>query len=151
MVLWRISNHASLEGRGGLLSSARWHTAGHPIVYLAESPSGALTEILVHLEVQTSEFPKAYKLLKIESPDNLAIASVAERELSAEWKRNLTVTRTIGDRWLVSKATALLRVPSAITPETWNVLLNPHHFDAGRLKVLWHREYPWDRRLFQQA
>lgn len=41
----------------------------------------------------------------------------------------------------------LLGVPSAIVPETFNVLLNAAHSDATRVEVLWHLEYPWDERL----
>jgi len=55
--------------------------------------------------------------------------------------------RTIGDEWLASKGTALLRVPSAIGLETFNVLLNPKHAEAGRVQVLWSEKYPWDARL----
>ena len=147
MILWRISNYSSLDGQGGLVSSARWHTAGQPIVYLAESPSGALTEIMVHLELRPTQFPQTYKLLKVETASDLAISTIDEKELPANWKLDPLVTRSIGDEWLASRLTALLRVPSAIAPETWNVLLNPRHADAARVTVLWHREYPWDSRL----
>jgi RES domain-containing protein len=149
MILWRISNYASLDGQGGTLSSARWHTAGQPIVYLAESPSGALTEIIVHLELRFSQFPQTYKLPKIETASDLAINTIDEKELPANWKFDPIFTRGIGDEWLASRPTALLRVPSAIAPETWNVLLNPKHADAARMTVLWHREYLWDPRLFK--
>ena len=47
MFLWRISNHSALDGRGGLYAPARWHSQGHPVVYLATSPAGALVEVLV--------------------------------------------------------------------------------------------------------
>ncbi|MFL6462844.1 MAG: RES domain-containing protein, partial [Bryobacteraceae bacterium] len=50
LVLWRISNHADLAGIGGLRCSARWHSQGHRVVYLAWSPSAALIEAMVHLE-----------------------------------------------------------------------------------------------------
>ena len=56
-------------------------------------------------------------------------------------------TRTIGDEWLASKNSAILRVPSAVVPETLNVLLNPEHADASWMRILWHSEYPWDERL----
>jgi RES domain-containing protein len=56
--------------------------------------------------------------------------------------------RTIGDEWLASKGTALLRVPSAIGLETFNVLLNPKH--AGRVQVLWSEKYPWDAQLLRR-
>jgi RES domain-containing protein len=149
MFLWRISNHATLDGRGGLLASARWHTQGRPIVYLAETPSGALTEVLVHLELDPADLPDSYRLLKAEVPDTLAIRKLKATELPENWKEHLVVTRTIGDEWLLQEETALLRVPSAIVPETFNVLLNPLHSEAKQVRVLWHRDYPWDQRLFE--
>ena len=149
MLLWRISNYATLEGRGGLLASARWHTQGRSMVYLGETPAGALTEVLVHLELELADLPKTYKLLKAEAPEDLAVRTITETDLPADWKENLTATRTMGDEWLASRATALLRVPSVIVPETYNVLLNPEHPDAARVKVLSYREYPWDERLFR--
>lgn len=147
MVLWRISNHATLEGRGGLSASARWHSEGRAIVYLSESPAAALLEKLVHLELNPARFPKAYRLLKAEAPDDVAIRTVTAVDLPKNWLSNEIATRTIGDEWLAARTTALLRVPSVIVPETFNFLLNPEHPDAARIRVLWHADYPWDARL----
>jgi RES domain-containing protein len=58
-------------------------------------------------------------------------------------------TRTIGDEWLALQETALLRVPSVLAPETFNVLLNPAHREAARVVVVDYREYPWDQRLLE--
>jgi RES domain-containing protein len=149
MLLWRISNYATLDGRGGLLASARWHSAGRPIVYLAESPAGALTEVLVHLELGSEELPRTYKLLKIHIPDDLDIRDFPQKKLGKNWQNDLTITRTIGDEWLAARETALLRVPSVIVPETFNVLLNPQHADARRARVVSQHRYPWDQRLFR--
>lgn len=146
MILWRISNYATLDGRGGLLASARWHTQGRPIVYLAQSPAGALAEVLVHLELDVESLPKTYKLLKVDAPDDMAIA---QPNLPSGWEANPTLTRTVGDEWLASRATPLMRVPSVIVPETSNFLLNPMHPEALRVKVLSHTDYPWDERLLK--
>lgn len=148
MFLWRISNHATLDGLGGLIASARWHTEGRPILYLAESPAGALVESLVHLELDPARLPKFYRLLKAEAPDDLPIRALAATDLPANWINDQVATRTAGDEWLASKSGVLLRVPSAILPETFNILLNPEHDDASRIQVLWHAEHPWDARLF---
>src|SRR6266496_3170668 len=148
MLLWRISNHGTLDGRGGLFASARWHTRGHPIVYLAETPSGALTEILVHLELDPASLPASHKLLKAEAPDDMRVQAVADTDLPKNWKEDILATRTLGDEWLASGGSALFRVHSAIVPETHNFLLNPHHSDAARVVLLWYREHPWDQRLF---
>ncbi len=147
MFLWRISNHRAIDGRGGLETSARWHTQGRPIVYLAESAAGALLEVLVHLELSPVRLPKSYRLLKVEVPDDLAIEALSATDLSEAWVNDETLTRTVVDQWLASKRSALLQVPSAIAHETLNVLLNSAHEGARRLKIVSHREYPWDLRL----
>ncbi|MGO9649703.1 MAG: RES family NAD+ phosphorylase [Terriglobales bacterium] len=147
MFLWRISNHETLDGRGGLLASARWHTRGRPIVYLATTPAGALVEALVHLELKPDQLPKSYQLMKAEAPDDLPKMHFSA--LSEDWRHNETASRTLGDEWLAQNQTALLEVPSAILPETFNLLLNPLHPDAARVRVLWHEAYPFDERLFK--
>ena len=87
MLLWRISNYATLEGAGGLLASARWHTQGRSIVYLGETPAGALTEALVHLELDLADLPKTYKLLKAEAPEDLAVRTITETDLDRKSTR----------------------------------------------------------------
>lgn len=149
MFLWRISNHVGLDGRGGLLASARWHTQGRPIVYLAASPAGALVEVLVNLELDAARLPGNYTMLKAEAPDDIPVRRVEVGSLPSIWISDVTVSRSIGDEWLACGEAALLEVPSAILPDTWNALLNPQHPDAGRIKVVWQRAYPYDRRFFK--
>src|ERR1700729_3258228 len=100
MILWRISNYADLLGIGGMEASARWHTAGRPIVYLAESPSSALLEILVHLEVDEDDRPDTYQILKVEAPGDISVEGVSLASLPSDWKNNEEVTHEIGDAWL---------------------------------------------------
>jgi RES domain-containing protein len=149
MFLWRISNHVELDGRGGLLASARWHTQGRPIVYLAGSPAGALVEVLVNLELDPGRLPGSYTLLKAEAPDELPVQRVDVAALPEGWVGNLAVTRGMGDAWLADGESPLLEVPSAILPETLNLLLNPLHADAGRVRVVWSHACPYDRRFFR--
>jgi len=147
MFLWRISNHSTLDGRGGLLAAARWHFAGHPVVYLAETPAGSLLEVLVHLELDLASLPKTFKLLKVEVPASIATQSIDEKSLAPDWTDDPDATAEQGSQWLESGKSALLRVPSAIVPETHNYLLNPRHEHAAKIKVLWNGDYPWDKRL----
>jgi RES domain-containing protein len=134
MQLWRLSRHESLNGEGGRRYAARWHSAGSPIVYLAESPPGALIEILVHLELDEFELPLAYRLLRVAVPGKLRIPKLRVPPGDA-WKSNLALTRGIGDIWLKSQRSALARVPSAILPRTFNYLLNPLHPNAARIAI----------------
>jgi len=101
---------------------------------------------MVHLELRPNQLPKSYRLMKAEAPDDLP--KMRFSALSEDWRQNETASRTLGDEWLGLGQTALLEVPSAILPETINLLLNPGHADAERVKVLWHEAYPFDQRLF---
>lgn len=148
MRLWRISNHADLQGIGGLRASGRWHTRGRPVVYLAESPPGALIEVLVHVEVRRVEdLPDRYTLLTVAAPEPVATETCPP--LVEKWMGDLTLSRAIGDAWLAAGRTALLRVPSAIMPGVWNQLLNPLHPDAGHLQIETMARLPFDPRLFK--
>ncbi len=146
--LWRISNFRSLSGEGGLLYSARWHTAGRPIVYLAASPAGAMIEVLVHLELDEDDLPPAYTLLHVEAPPTLAIEELRVGKHD-DWKTDLPLSRSIGDAWLKGAKTALARVPSAILPNTFNYLLNPLHSDAKRIKIAGATKANFDPRLLR--
>jgi RES domain-containing protein len=120
------------------------------VVYFAESPSAAMLEILVHCEIDRDDFPETYQLLKVEADNGIAAENVAIESLPEHWKHSETVTRTVGDEWLRLAKTALLRVPSAIMPETWNWLLNPRHGDASRVQVSKAGIYRHDLRLFKK-
>jgi RES domain-containing protein len=147
VILWRISNHAELRGLGGLYAPGRWHTQGRQVIYFAESPSSALLEILVHFEIDRDDLPDTYQLLKVEAPDGIRVDAITLESLPEHWKDSELVTRTAGAEWLRRGETALLRVPSAIMPETWNWLLNPRHADAAHVRILTANTYDHDLRL----
>jgi RES domain-containing protein len=144
MFLWRISPFRDLNGEGGRRSSARWHFAGLPVVYLAESPAGALLEICAN--TAADDAPPVYTLLKISGPE-VAITEIALKQLPPNWTKQQEATRPIGANWLTSQSTALLRIPSALVPETANYLLNPLHPDAPQFQIQRTYEYPFDLRL----
>jgi RES domain-containing protein len=145
--LWRISGYNALSGEGGLNYSARWHTAGHRIVYLAESPAGALIEALVHAELNERSWPRLYDLMQIAVPDGLEVETL---KISGgnDWKKSSSLSRALGDEWLRSKRTALARVPSAIVPNTWNFLLNQEHPAAAEVRIVETTRAEYDPRLF---
>ena len=134
MNLWRISKHRSLNGEGGRRFAGRWNNPGAPVVYLADSPGGAMVEVLVHLQVENELMPPSYTLLQIVVPDELEVP-LLEVPAGDSWKTNLKLTRKLGDAWLRARRAALVRVPSAILPATFNYLLNPLHVDADKIVI----------------
>ena len=147
MIFWRISNHADLHGRGGLFTSGRWHSRGHRVVYLAETPAGALIESLVHLELNEADVPDGYQLLKVIVPSSATTEKCSSATLGENWTANIEITRRVGDEWLRRRSALLLRVPSAVVPESWNWVLNPAHPQARRVRISWARRFQWDARL----
>lgn len=147
MLAWRVSNHVALDGEGGLHASARWHSKGRRVLYCAPNPATALLEMLVHAQIDIEDFPLTFRLLKIEIADRLAAQEVGAKDLPADWTADVTASRAIGDAWLAARRCALLFVPSAIVPETNNILINPEHRDARRVKLASATNYPLDQRL----
>jgi RES domain-containing protein len=149
VLLWRISNHLSLAGDNALRTPGRWHTRGRRVVYCAQSPAAALLEILVHFEIGLQDLPVRYRLLKIEAPNEVHVEHVSFDQLPADWPEKAELTRALGDGWLAKDSAALLSVPSAIVPETFNVLLNPAHQDAKHIVIVQAGEHVIDPRLLK--
>lgn len=126
-------------------ASGRWHNQGKRIVYCAPNPATALLEILVHAEIDIEDVPVSIRYLEIEAPDSIAIESLDPSGPGAGWQKEKS--RELGDEWLRSKRSALLRVPSVIVPATWNVLINPSHPESVRIRIVRSHRHAFDRRL----
>jgi RES domain-containing protein len=142
--LFTRTRKEAFSGYGGLHASARWHTAGHPIVYTAQSLSLAALEILVRLK-QTNDIQPFY-VYSAEVPDSLILKPDS---FPARWKSRLPVSRAFGDAWLEAKTTPAMLVPTIITPGEWNVLINPLHPQFSlKWIVTGPNAYTFDARLF---
>jgi RES domain-containing protein len=148
VIFWRISNYADLKGIGGLRTAGRWHNKGIPIVYLAEHPALALLEVLVNFDLELREVPEHFRLLEVEYDQRKSISRLNNKSLPDGWQQNIPLTRAIGDEWLMSATSLLLRVPSAVVPKSFNYLLNPRHPEAKVATILSVIEHPYDARLF---
>jgi RES domain-containing protein len=147
VIVWRFSRHESLDGRGGLLASARWHTRGREILYCAPNPATAVLEILVHSQVREPAALSRHRFIKLEIPDEISRDSVDVSHLPTDWSRRMSVTRAWGDRWLREAHGAVLMVRSVLVPETYNLIINPRHADATQIKRLTSFPYPLDSPL----
>ena len=150
MFLWRVSQYTNLTGLGGELSGGRWHTKspGKRVLYVAEHPAVALIEHLANLGALPEFLPDHYQLLKIVAPDKIEIGELTVRQLASIDPESFPTTQAIGDRLLAAGKSAILRVPSSPSPESWNYLLNPLHPDASQIRIEWAKTVRYDRRLF---
>jgi RES domain-containing protein len=138
--VWRICRRpfADLSGDGARLYGGRWNTPGRPLIYAAETAALAVLEVRVHLDLDWDMLPDDYVLVAI---DTAAIVAETINEPPDD-------PRVIGDAWIESRRSALLRVPSWIVPESYNVLINPTHPAALSIQIGSIRPFQFDQRLW---
>jgi len=121
-----------LDGQGAALFGGRWNSVGKPLIYTAEHRSLAVLEYRVNNPLPLTDLI----MLTLEVPENSTI-SVVQHQLPKDWKAYTfeSICAPLGDRWLDEQKSLLLRVPSAIVPEEFNVLLNPLHPMMAEVKV----------------
>jgi RES domain-containing protein len=155
LLAWRIIRadlaDTSLSGQGGLYAAGRWHQAGRPVVYLSSAWSLAALEVLAHLGRRDSAIPFVYSGITI--PPEVTTLVVDAKSLPADWRADppLSETQALGSQWLHSRASAMLRVPSALSPaeSEHNWVLNTMHPDAARLVGSAPMPFRFDRRMWK--
>jgi RES domain-containing protein len=134
--------HAQLDGQGANQVGGRWNSSGRPVVYMAESISLAVLENLVHMS--KVDFPVGYVTVSALIPAELTI--LREEDIKSDFPD--AGPREVGDQWLASLASAVLRVRSAVIPEEFNFLLNPRHPGFDQIVVEPPIPFVFDERLF---
>ncbi len=138
------------DGTGARLTGGRWNSAGHAVIYAAETFAGAVLEILVHSSL--GRLPKTQALVEIAIPDDLKVETVLPTALPGWDANDQIASRDFGDRWLEERRTAVLLVPSAVTlGRERNLLLNPAHPQFRRIKASAPEDVVWDERLFHRS
>lgn len=132
---------SALEGRGARLYGGRWNNKGISVVYLASSLSLAMLEMQAHLESHKVLLRYHYRRVKFNSKQYI---SLDKRLLPDNWRQYPASanTRSIGDSWVDSQDSLLLRVPSAVVPGGNNYLLNPKHDDFEGLLIDDPKKFP---------
>lgn len=123
----------AFSGEGARLYGGRWNNPGTPLVYLAGSVSLAQLEMLVHLE-SDEVLNSKYVIIPVWIPSHL-IKTLDVKALPRNWRSAAapSSTRKLGDRWVQSCESPVLRVPSVIVPQESNYLLNPAHSSFDKL------------------
>lgn len=150
MIVYRITkkDYLALDGRGGLYGPGRWHRKGNLVVYTSEHASLAAWEKIVHL-ANFENLPNDLLLVKIEIPDNIEIQTVPHMILIEGWDSYPYINETLnyGTSFLRKNEHLALKVPSAIVPDEYNVILNPLHPDIHRCKTISIVPFIFDKRI----
>ena len=143
MIAYRLCKavHSALDGEGARLWGGRWNSAGRPMGYAAASPSLALLEVLVHLDLPAELLPDDLRLLTIDIPDDVAMHLLDPSPTEDD------DCRAAGDAFLDAGNALTLLVTSVIVPQERNVLLNVRHTDMTRVTVQERAPFQLDPRL----
>jgi RES domain-containing protein len=150
MKAWRITKQrhvrTAFSGEGARLYGGRWNSPGVPVVYVAESQSLAVLEVLVHLDAPA--LLEKYVFLEVDFDVSLVL-DLDRSSLPKNWQSDPVpeAIQAIGDRWVLSRDSAVLRVPSVLVPEESNFLLNPRHPDFGKIGISRPHAFRFDPRL----
>lgn len=138
----------TLFGEGALQYGGRWNSPGRRAVYLSGNLALASLELLVH--VRTPDVLARYRKLPVGIPEDL-INVIGVCDLPVDWVAPSlhSATRKIGDRWIDSLASAVLRVPSAVVVGEVNYIANPVHPDFARLQPGTITDYRFDSRVLK--
>jgi RES domain-containing protein len=147
---WRIVRASraktAFTGEGPWQYGGRWNSPGVRVVYASEHQSTAAFEVFANRVPFILD--EKYKAFQLEWPNSLTeIFPVAK--LPANWRISPPPAETmeIGDRWIPERRSAVLALPSAISPTDTNFLLNPEHADFKRIRIHPPIDYDFDPRL----
>ena len=155
--VWRIAPDTpdyradDLSGKGAEKTGGRWNRKGAAMLYCSSTIALACVETLVHLSA-ADPLPLNRYLVKVVIPPSIwrdrTILAPAEH---VGWDAEPPGITSLdwGSNWADSERSLIAEVPSVIVPEEANILINPRHHDAKRLRTRKVRRWTYDPRLAQ--
>ena len=155
MNAWRLVRKRRLPdaftGEGARLGGGRWNHVGTPVVYVSETLSLAALELFIHFTRKDIKLSKSLLAVPVEIPDGLKLIEVSVKSLSSDWRVSppSNSTKDIGTEWAQKGSSPVLRVPSAVIPDEYSLLLNPKHSDFVKVKIGKPQSFRLDERLWK--
>ncbi len=135
---WRITPEkyadTAFSGEGAKEYGGRFNSVGTPVVYTSESISLATLELLAKAGRRQRlsgrvVLPAAF--------DEKRVIAYEEEDLPEDWNERPPgpASQKIGDEWIESEASVVLKVPSVVVPPEYNYLINPGHPEFEEIEI----------------
>ncbi|MGR4875863.1 RES family NAD+ phosphorylase [Pseudoxanthomonas sp. LARHCG66] len=124
---------------------ARWSTGTYDAIYASCVASTALLEFLVHHQ---DALPATLIYGRLALPATCIEVPETLPDEWDEWPYRARVQR-VGDDWLASSRQLALRIPSAVAPASFNLLINPRHPSYADCSLEFVEMFRADQRLRQ--
>lgn len=126
---WRISpaeyRSTAFSGEGAKEYGGRFNSVGTPIIYTAGSLALAMLELLVR--VNSRRRLQNRVCLPVQFRDTHVAEQAAELPDDWDARPYTAASQQMGDAWIQSERSLVLRVPSVVVPQEPNYLINPRH------------------------
>ena len=152
MRVWRICKErfatTAFDGEGAFRDGGRWNSEGVRVVYVAGSAALATLEVLVHVSEPDDLHRIPYVLIPVDFEPDLVSEPSA---LPQGWHEDPPPVdaAAVGDQWVESQVSVLLKVPSAVIRSEFNYLINPLHPRFGELVIGPPEPFRFDSRLLK--
>ena len=151
MHLYRLTKPLYAEdksGTGAYLYGGRWNRQGTHMLYTASSPALAVAEAWVHVSV--AAWLDVFSMVHFFLPNDCLVSELDISTLGQDWQSKESLTQQAGDDWIADRKSIGLRVPSAVVPDDYNILINPHHPDISRLVIQKIVPFRFDSRMLKK-
>ena len=154
MYLFRIAKTVyirDLSGAGPRRYGGRWNHKGTAVIYAAESRSLATLEYLVHVPLPYE--PLGLSIATLIVPEGASVRELRLGELPPDWNRFPAPGRLadLGSEWVLGNESLLLRVPSAVVDDEFNLVINPGHPEMADVSLGGVTTYAFDERLLRRS
>jgi RES domain-containing protein len=136
MLVYRIGHKdyaGKLEASG---ANGRWASAGKMVIYAAQSIELAFLESMIRR--QGVGFNRDFVTVVINLPGDQQIEEVKTGDLKDGWRdfRDYRACQFIGNKWYDDLRTPILKVPSAILPQSHNYVLHTLHPEFRKVSMV---------------
>ncbi|MEY4538490.1 MAG: hypothetical protein RLZZ306_247 [Bacteroidota bacterium] len=149
MQVYRISLAKWTNKLNASGNKARWSKKGSYVIYTASTRALACLENVVHRAGEGLQ--QLFKVMVIDVPDDILIEEIQLKNLKDGWNKSDDLTyeicQAIGEKWLESAESAILKVPSSIIQKESNYLFNISHPDFKRIKIIELEDFEFDVRI----
>ena len=125
----------------------RWNLEGEEVIYASSSRSLACLENMVQRKGRGDNLK--YSTMVIYLPDTSSVLRVNLSDLPPDWNQGSDFgdCQSIGSEWFRKKKSLLLKVPSAVIPDEFNVVIHTRHPEFSEVSLIKVLPFSFDKRL----
>lgn len=147
MFIYRIALSIYADALKASGRAARWNLNETEMIYTSSSRSLACLENVVHRG--QLGLNQIFSVMTIQIDDKIERETIGLNDLPADWKEfyQMPMTQALGEKWISTKRTVVMEVPSSIVEEEVNYLINPKHPDFNLIKLIKTDPFVFDKRI----